>query len=49
MTDFVSGKPIIAMLVPMPIDFDINAFRKEWCEREHVLRKALAVNVVAAT
>jgi len=49
LNDFVSGKPIIAMMMPMPIDFDIDVFKKEWCERKYVLRKALAVNVVAAT
>jgi len=46
--DFVFGKPIIAMLVPMPIEFDLDMFKRKWREHEQVLRKALAVNVVTS-
>lgn len=46
--DFVLGKPIIAMLVPTPIEFDLDVFKNKWREHEQVLRKALAVNVVTS-
>lgn len=48
LNDFVSGKPVITMLVPMPIDLDVDRFKDDWRERERFLRKALGVNVVAA-